>query len=347
MQVFNIGSGKNVDTIKAIATLPPATSEALQTVMDITNDGIWDWDGVTGAVYRNKAWYQMLGYLPDSLDNTVLTWESLIHPDDYERVMKRFDDCINKRTNVYSAEYRIKTQSGQYIWIRDTGMVVEWQANGRVARMIGAHTNINDKKMLIDQLAKQNLSLEAVVESRTKELIRVNSELERRIREVERLAETDSLTGVSNRYRLEKTLALEVERAQRFHQPLSVMAIDLDDFKDVNDTFGHASGDMVLIALANLIQSNVREIDLVSRWGGDEFMIVLPNTNLSAAKITAEKLLRLTRNIPLDKNIQTSISIGLAELQPQESAMRLSIRADSALYKSKGAGKNKISIANP
>ncbi|WP_292747207.1 GGDEF domain-containing protein, partial [Methylophaga sp. UBA3191] len=175
------------------------------------------------------------------------------------------------------------------------------------------------------------------------QLIQTNAELESKIAEVQRLAETDTLTGVANRYRLEKTLELEVERAERFKQPLSIIALDIDDFKIVNDEFGHANGDMVLVQMSRLLKKNIREIDLLARWGGDEFMILLPNTGLEAAAHTAEKLRQLIVDAKLDKRATITTSFGVAQLRQGESAMRLSIRADNALYQSKDSGKNRIS----
>lgn len=140
------------------------------------------------------------------------------------------------------------------------------------------------------QLEQRNQSLESQVAERTRELSWVNQQLQRQLDENRELAERDALTRIANRYRLEKALQQECERAQRFRQPLSLIAMDLDDFKPINERFGHARGDAALVRVVDVLRTCLRQQDLLARWGGDEFVIVLPQASLGEALEVAARL---------------------------------------------------------
>jgi diguanylate cyclase (GGDEF)-like protein/PAS domain S-box-containing protein len=314
----------------------------LHTIMELVSDGIWDWNANTGFVYRNARWYEMLGYTPHSLDNNVLTWENIIHPDDFPQVMALFDDYLSQRTPVYQAEYRCRTHDGRYIWIEDRGHVLARNADGSVARMVGAHRSIEDKKRLLEALERRNQSLEALVEERTRELSRVNQQLQKQLEENRKLAETDALTSIANRYRLEQTLRQECERSQRFRQPLSLIAMDIDDFKSINDHYGHALGDAALIQVVERVKRSLRAGDVLARWGGDEFIAILPDTSLAEARTLAEAIRQGLSEMPSVGDFLVSMSFGVVQRFEEEQQTGLMARADQALYRSKIAGKNVI-----
>ncbi|CNK10654.1 diguanylate cyclase [Yersinia aldovae] len=311
-------------------------------ILEVISDGIWDWNANSGFVYRNNGWYEMLGYPAHVFENTVHTWEGIIHPDDFERVMFQFDAYINNQTERYQIEYRCQTHDGNYIWIEDRGKVIERNSDGSVSRMIGAHRNIHDRKHLLEKLELKNKSLEALVEERTVELREANLRLQQQLKIKKNLSETDVLTSTANRYLLEKVLKHEYNRAKRFCQPLSLLSLDVDNFKSINDKYGHIVGDLALTHIVDIIRNNIREVDVLGRWGGDEFMIVLPNTQLDEAKAIAEKIRKLVETIPVDSNINVTMSLGIVELQQNESQDQLLIRADKMLYNAKAAGKNTI-----
>jgi diguanylate cyclase (GGDEF)-like protein/PAS domain S-box-containing protein len=314
----------------------------LHTIMELVSDGIWDWNANTGFVYRNARWYEMLGYTPHSLDNNVLTWENIIHPDDFPQVMALFDDYLSQRTPVYQAEYRCRTHDGRYIWIEDRGHVLARNADGSVARMVGAHRSIEDKKRLLEALERRNQSLEALVEERTRELSSVNQQLQRQLEENRKLAETDALTSTANRYRLDQALRQECERSQRFRQPLSLIAMDIDDFKSINDHYGHALGDAALIQVVERVKRSLRAGDVLARWGGDEFIAVLPDTSLAEARTLAEAIRQGLSEMPSVGDFHVSMSFGVVQRFEEEQQTGLMARADQALYRSKIAGKNVI-----
>lgn len=326
-----------------IEGLSPACINA---IWEIVSDGIWDWNIRTGQVNRNPGWYRMLGYENNSLQNTVLTWERLIHKDDYDRVMEQFDNFINNPEGSYFTEYRCLTQAGSYLWIEDSARIVEANDKGEALRVIGAHRNIDAEVRLRKAHEFKNDSLQNIIDLRTKELQGLNKRLEEKIAEAQYLATTDSLTAIANRYYFEEKLALECARAKRFREPLSLLAIDIDHFKEINDQHGHATGDKVLVTVASVIYRNIREIDIVARWGGDELMVLLPNTPEDEAFIVADKL-RLLIGTHFDiKSLKVTASFGVAAMLSDEDPMRLTIRADNALYSAKREGRNTVILAH-
>lgn len=323
--------------------VPPGFSEhQLRLLFELLSDGIWDWDANTGYVYRNPGWYTMLGYQSHSLANTVLTWENVIHPEDYPRVMAHFEAYITQRVEQYRIEYRCRCQDGSYLWIEDRGQIMARNSDGSVARMVGAHRNIEKSKRLLTGLEQRNHSLEALVAERTSELSWVNQQLQRHLDQNRELAERDALTGIANRYCLGKTLQLECERARRFFQPLSLIAMDLDDFKPINDRYGHARGDAALLQVVACIRERLRTTDLLARWGGDEFAVVLPHTTLSDAVQVALAIRDCVQNLEPMGECRLSMSYGVVEWEAGEGQHELLDRADRALYRAKAAGKNMI-----
>ncbi|MGE7992474.1 sensor domain-containing diguanylate cyclase [Pseudomonas sp. NPDC089554] len=318
------------------------SDQQLHTLFELVSDGIWDWDANTGYVYRNPGWYQMLGYPVHSMANNVLTWESVIHPQDLARVMAHFEAYINRRNERYRIEYRCRCQDGSYLWVEDSGHVIARNEDGSVARMLGAHRNIDAGKRLVAELQQKNLSLEAQVAERTRELSWVNQQLQRQLDENRELAERDALTRMANRYRLEKTLQQECERARRYRLPFALIAMDLDDFKPINDRHGHACGDAALIEVADRIRACLRAQDLPVRWGGDEFAVVLPGTVLAEALQVAEAISQNMAGFTPIGECRLTMSYGVVQWQDGDDPVGLLARADQALYRAKAAGKNMI-----
>ena len=161
-------------------------------------------------------------------------------------------------------------------------------------------------------------------------------------RKLRSLSETDSLTGIDNRKKFEHCFECELNRYKRYKQSFSLILIDVDNFKDVNDTYGHVIGDETLIVLVDILKKNIRQSDMLARWGGDEFTILCTNTDRSAAIIQAKKLQRLVTEHQFPAIGTCTISIGIAEVKEQDKTDDIFVRADQALYTSKEEGKNTI-----
>ncbi len=160
-----------------------------------------------------------------------------------------------------------------------------------------------------------------------------------------RLAHTDALTRIANRRELDETIAREVNRATRHSQPLSAILFDLDHFKQVNDTHGHEVGDAVLKEAARVAQGLLRLSDLLGRWGGEEFLVVAPQTDTAQAGELAERLRQAIAGCPLECVGNITASFGVAEYHPPEPPEAWLKRADEALYAAKQGGRNRVATA--
>jgi len=163
---------------------------------------------------------------------------------------------------------------------------------------------------------------------------------------LQQLASTDPLTGLANRGGFFSLAAEELKRTQRYKRPLAVVMLDIDHFKDINDSFGHEAGDVALRAFAALCRSLLRELDIMGRIGGEEFALLLPETTQESAKVLAERLRAAVAKLRLPGLCASmTVSIGISEVLPEEEAISLALsRADHALYDAKRAGRNRIAV---
>ena len=161
---------------------------------------------------------------------------------------------------------------------------------------------------------------------------------------------TDGLTGVGNRIKLDSMLTQAIGQAQRYEQPLSLLILDLDHFKHINDQFGHRAGDHVLKSVASTIEDTARCADMTFRFGGEEFVILLNKTDAGGASISAERIRKKIEAMALvwcGTRIQVTASIGAASLGHDETREQFLERADMALYKAKTDGRNQVKVAEP
>jgi two-component system cell cycle response regulator len=205
---------------------------------------------------------------------------------------------------------------------------------GKVALSPRASTEVDAAKRLVSLVAQElggALRIASLVE------------------ESQRLAATDALTGLMNRRAFSSALGLEIERSQRHHHPLSLLLLDIDHFKSINDRHGHGGGDRVLAAIGRLLGGQpVRRTDITGRWGGEEFVVAYFATKAEDAAIAAERLRTAIEELVVANDhgdrIPVTASLGLAQLRQSESAASLIERADLAMYESKAAGRNRLTI---
>lgn len=163
-------------------------------------------------------------------------------------------------------------------------------------------------------------------------------------RQLQRLSVTDTLTGLFNRSKLDEILSQEIARSIRHQSPFSVILADLDFFKAVNDNFGHMAGDQVLIAFAGIMQQHCRELDVAGRWGGEEFLVVCPHTDLAGAKLLAERIRIAVETHDFVHGKQLTVSLGIASFIRDDNANTMLKRADDALYRAKAKGRNRVEM---
>lgn len=213
-----------------------------------------------------------------------------------------------------------------------------FEADELLAR-VRAHIRI---KRLQDALATQNQALEAT----NREKATLLAELEAKNAQLAELAKTDPLTGIANRGHIETCLGDEVARARRFRHPLAVAMLDIDHFKRINDGFGHPFGDRVIREVARVLVETVRQVDKVGRYGGEEFLLVLPDTDLGGARTLAERIRTLVAELRFEpEDHRATVSIGLAQWDPaMDSWESLISQADEALYTAKEGGRNRVCL---
>lgn len=195
----------------------------------------------------------------------------------------------------------------------------------------------------VDYMSKPFYEEELIARIRTHlEIQRLTKALKEQAKQMHYLANTDALTHVANRLKFNAILEHQIALQKRNPQPLSLIFLDIDFFKNINDTFGHERGDEVLVALATLIKENIRESDVVARWGGEEFIIIVNNSSNDEVVELAQKLRRLIEKHPFEKVEHLTCSFGISFFKKSDDMHSFLQRADKALYKAKELGRNRV-----
>jgi len=242
-----------------------------------------------------------------------------LHPDDREAFVRKIE-TLNPDAHIMIAEARVVLPDGRMAWhlwshhaiFNDQGKLVEYQGTGR---------DITDRKLAEEEILTAK-------------------------KQAEQLARTDTLTGVDNRRSFIETAEEEFIRSRRFNHPMSVLMIDIDQFKHINDTHSHAAGDEILKSFAMTICCALRKVDHFGRIGGDEFSAILIETSIGQAMDTAERIRRIVESGEVqfgEKSIQITASLGVAEIESGDDGFANTLaRADMAMYQAKKAGRNCI-----
>lgn len=279
-----------------------------------TGDVIWDWNFVENTIWWSDNFQVLFGYVGDPIECSVEFWTNQIHPEDRPNVVDHIQKCISGTGEIWSDEYRFRRKNGSYANLFGRGCILR-DDSGRGVRMIGAIQDISQKKETSALIWRQ--------------------------------ANFDALTGLPNRHMFQKQLENEIKITHRNGKVFALMFLDLDYFKEVNDTLGHAKGDMLLKEAATRLSVCVRETDTVARFGGDEFTIIVSelNDNESLDRLLQNVLQKLSEPFLLDNEvIYITVSIGIT-VYPNDGVEveALLKNADQAMYSAKADGRNRYS----
>jgi len=302
--------------------------------------GVWDFLPQEGRILANETWVTQKKYkseefrrsdeLFSDVTDGLKRWKSMVHPNDLESTHALIQKHLDGETEVYEAEFRMKCGDGKWRWIYDLGRVFQRDEDGAAIRMNGVHIDITKMKDLQRELEEKREELE-IAKNRAEEL-----------------ANRDSLTGLYNRRYFSNIAEQNLKTAQRYSHELSVLMIDVDNFKNINDTYGHSVGDNVIIMIAEMLKELARDSDIITRYGGEEFVVMLPETSIEDAVIAAhrvrvgveEMLINIENTIRLKVTVSIGVSNFLADFDLNIDGVMQ--RADDNLYEAKRGGKNRV-----
>jgi diguanylate cyclase (GGDEF)-like protein/PAS domain S-box-containing protein len=298
------------------------SEERLRLVLQGSTDASWDWDLRTGEVYYSDRWWEMVGRSRGELAEDAFTWQDLAHPDDVGHVREVFDGALAGTIRSYEVEFRLRHKDGHDVPVLSRGFILR-DEHGRPLRVSGTNTDLTERKQAEHY--------------------------------IHQLAYFDFLTGLPNRRFLMDELHRVLGRCARAAQFGALLFLDLDNFKILNDTLGHDTGDLLLRQVAYRLRHAVRESDCVARLGGDEFVVLLGNLGrdepaaADEADHVGRKLLAVCDQpyaLPA-RAYRSTPSIGVTLFDGGESADVVLRQADLAMYQAKASGRNAVRFFDP
>ena len=312
--------------------------ESDRTYVNAIKEGIFESSiGIDGIfTWINDAGARILGYSsPEKILGKNLK-NVFVEEDGLQKLLAKLKG--GKAAHDFSTV--IKRPSGTRKYIEGTFYYIK-DEDGKVTCMQGTLRDITERKKIEDKIKQKVAEQTVEIRKKSRELEKLNTKLQE-------MSVQDGLTGINNFRYFSEMLEIEFKKACRYNLPLACIILDIDDFKFINDRFGHAAGDLALIKTARLLKSSVRETDIVTRYGGDEFTIILPNTGLPNALAVGTKILEAFRKYELKRDEvslgKISLSIGISALPDEhiDSAQALVEAADKAMYRAKAGGKNNV-----
>jgi len=293
--------------------------EIWKLALEATGDGVWDWWVQEGVETYSPRYLAMYGYTQAEIEESPEAFDTRTHPDDIAQMEQDRQAHFDGLTPSYVNEHRVRCKDGSWKWILTRGMVIARDEEGRPLRMVGTHTDITHRK-----------ESEALIWQQ---------------------AHLDALTGLPNRRMLRERLERQLELGGAAGQQLAVLFVDLDHFKEVNDTLGHGKGDALLLQAAQRIRAVLRPQDTVARMGGDEFTVLMPDV-AGRAEVNAvvEALIAAMAAVYLldSERAFVSASVGIAVFPEHGREIEALFKhADQALYAAKDSGRNRYHYFTP
>jgi diguanylate cyclase (GGDEF)-like protein/PAS domain S-box-containing protein len=286
------------------------TYQQLTKAQKVSKMGFWELDLKSNTLYWSDEIYTIFGIDSSKFEASYEGFLNAIHPDDRDMVNEAYSNSLKTKEN-YTIKHRLLMDDGRIKWVREE-CNNEFDANGKPLVSIGVVVDITEIHLIQQSLLNQTY--------------------------------IDDLTKLNNRKSYNENINKLLSRYKRYKTPFSIIMYDIDNFKLINDTYGHASGDNVLTEMSKLIKSLIRESDYIFRIGGEEFIILLDETQIDKAKLVSKKIKdSIEYDLKTIKDRTITISIGLTEVKENETIDDLYKRVDKLLYKSKNEGKNKIS----
>jgi diguanylate cyclase (GGDEF)-like protein len=305
-------------------------AKRLELALEVSRVGVWEIDLETRQIYWDERLHEIYGIVPDGQMRTQEEWASRLHPDDQAQAVADFAAAV-KAKDVYDSQFRIVRDDGEIRDIRSRAMF--YRESDDTPKMIGAEWDVTEDVRLSRDLARAK----TLAETRNRELEAAKSRIEFN-------ALHDSLTGLPNRRYLDEMLGHFAAACTASGRMIGLLHIDLDRFKQINDTLGHAAGDAMLVHASRVLKANVSGSDFVARIGGDEFVVACATETGAPrlAEIALCILEQMREPITIDGHAcRTGVSIGIAsEGGARVDTARLLVNADIALYRAKRRGRN-------